>query len=122
MSEHGGPVVVAVGDDLDGHALDWAAAEAAARRCRLDVVHAERLRWAADPSGMVPVADFSSYRAATDDLLRAAVRRARSVASDLEVSAESVVGSTVPVLVSRGRGAQLLVIGSRVAPFPRGLR
>jgi nucleotide-binding universal stress UspA family protein len=116
-----GPVVVAVGNDTDGHALDWAAAEASARRCPLHVVHAERLRWAVDPTGLVPVADFSSYRVTGEHVLREAVGRVRSVAPDIEVSAESVVGSTVRLLVARARGAQLLVLGCRDAPFPRGL-
>jgi nucleotide-binding universal stress UspA family protein len=114
--------VVAVGNDGNGQAVDWAAAEASARRCQLRVVHAERHRWAVDPSGLVPVADFWSYRLAAEHILRAAVSRARSVTPDIEVSAEAVFGSTVPLLVSQGRGAQLLVLGSRNAPFPTGLR
>ena len=122
MSPGGGPVVVAVGDDSTGQAVDWAAAEASARGCALHVVHAERLRWAVDPSGLVPMADPSSSRAATEHVLGAALGRARSVAADLEVSAESVPCSTVPLLVSRGREAQLLVVGSRFAPIRRGLR
>jgi hypothetical protein len=94
--DDGGPVVVAVGNDTTGHALDWAAAEASARRCRLHVVHAETLRWAVDPWGFVPVADFWSYRVAAEHMLRAAVSRARSVAPDIDVSAELGFGPTVP--------------------------
>jgi nucleotide-binding universal stress UspA family protein len=115
-----GPVVVAVGDDV-GPALDWAAAEAAARGCRLHVVHAERLRWAVDPSGLVPVADFWSYRATAVPLLREAVQRARSVASDVDVVAELAFGPTVPSILCRSRGAQLLVLDSRTSPFRSGL-
>jgi nucleotide-binding universal stress UspA family protein len=113
-----GPVVVAVGEDSSGQALEWAAAEASARGCALRVVHAERLRWAVDPAGMLPAADLSSCRAATEHVLRTAVDRARSVAPDVEVSAESVPGATVPLLVSQGRGAQLLVLGGRSTAFP----
>jgi nucleotide-binding universal stress UspA family protein len=120
--DRGQPVVVAVGDATNGQALDWAAAEASARRCPLHVVHAERLRWTVDPAGLVPVADFSSCRVTGEHVLRAAVDRARSVAPDIEVSAESVVGGTVPLLVARARGAQLLVLGCHDAPFPRRLR
>jgi nucleotide-binding universal stress UspA family protein len=120
--DHERPVVVAAGNDTIGQALDWAAAEAAARRCPLHVVHAERLRWTVDPSGLVPVADFSSCRVTGERVLREAVDRACSVAADIEVSSESVVGGTVPVLVARARGAQLLVLGCHVAPFPRRLR
>jgi nucleotide-binding universal stress UspA family protein len=120
--DRGRPVVVGVGDDTNGQALDWAAAEASARRCPLHVVRAERLRWTVDPSGLVPVADFSSCRMTGEQVLREAVNRARSVAPDIEVSAESVVGGTVRLLVARARGAQLLVLGCHDAPFPRRLR
>jgi nucleotide-binding universal stress UspA family protein len=113
--EQAGPVVVAVGEDSSGEALEWAAAEASARGCGLHVVHAERLRWAVDLSGLVPAADVASCRAAAEQLLAAAVRRARSVAPDVDVTAESVVGSPVPLLLSQGRGARLLVLGSRGA-------
>jgi nucleotide-binding universal stress UspA family protein len=117
-----GAVVVAVGNDTTGQAQDWAAAEASARGCRLHVVHAERLRWAVDPSGLVPVADFWSYRAAADHVLRAAVSRARAVAPDVDVSTELEFGPTVPSLLSQSRGAQLLVLGGRNPAFRRGLR
>jgi nucleotide-binding universal stress UspA family protein len=120
--DHGRPVVVAVGNDTDGQALDWAAAEASARRCPLHVVHAERLHWAVDPSGLVPVVDITPYRVAAEQLLRLAVSRAHSVAPDIHVAAELVFGPTVPLLVAHARGAQLLVLGSRDAPFPRRLR
>jgi nucleotide-binding universal stress UspA family protein len=121
----GGPVVVAVGIRGNGQAVDWAAAEAAARGCPLHVVHAERLRWTVDPSGLVPVADVSSCRLAAEDILRVAVRRARAVAPDVEVSGEAMFGSTVPLVLAQGRRAQLLVVGSptgRFARGPRGLR
>lgn len=110
-----GPVVVAVrGDgDGDGQALDWAAAEASARRCRLHVVHVERLRWAVDISGLVPVADFAAYRLVAEQIVRTAAARARSVAADLEISGQALYGATVSSLVSQGLGAQLLVLGRR---------
>jgi nucleotide-binding universal stress UspA family protein len=116
-----GPVVVAVGSSMTGQALDWAAAEASARGCRLHVVHAERLLCAVDPSGLVPVADFWSYRESADHILRTAVSRARSVAPDIDVSAETAWGPTVPSLLSQSRGAQLLVLGSRNPPLRRRL-
>ena len=96
MKVDDGGTVVAVGNDTTGQALDWAAAEASARRCRLHVVHAETLRWAVDPWGFVPVADFWSYRVAAEHMLRAAVSRARLVAPDIDVSAELGFGPTVP--------------------------
>jgi nucleotide-binding universal stress UspA family protein len=120
--DDGGPVVVAVGNDTTGQALDWAAAEASARRRRLHVLHAESLRWAVDPWGMVPVADFWSYRVTAEDVLRAAVCRARAVAPDIDVSADMQVGHTVPLLLFQSRGAQLLVLGSRNPPFRSRLK
>jgi nucleotide-binding universal stress UspA family protein len=117
-----GPLVVAVGDAGHGRALDWAAAEAAAQRCRLHVIHAERFRWAADPAGLVPVADLTSFQGSGRHLVRAAVARARAVASDIEVTSEVVLGPTVPVVVAQARGARLLVVGSRSGSFRTGLR
>jgi nucleotide-binding universal stress UspA family protein len=113
---------VAVGNDTTGQALDWAAAEASARRRRLHVLHAESLRWAVDPWGMVPVADFWSYRVTAEDVLRAAVCRARAVAPDIDVSADMQFGHTVPLLLFQSRGAQLLVLGSRNPPFRSRLK
>jgi nucleotide-binding universal stress UspA family protein len=119
--EPGRPVVVAVGTDSDGRAVDWGAAEAAARGCRLLVVHVEPLRWAVDPSGLVPV-DIASYRLAAEEVLRAAVRRARAVAPDLDISAEAMFGCTVPLVASQGRRAQLLVLGGGTPRFGAGAR
>ncbi len=114
-------VVVAVDAEDDGRTVDWAAAEAAARGCGLHVVRVEPLRWAADPSGLVPVADVWSCLDAADVLLRTAVRRARAVASDVEVSGEVLLGPAVPVLVAQGRSAQLLVLGGRPGSRGHGL-
>jgi nucleotide-binding universal stress UspA family protein len=116
-----GSVVVAVGNDTTGQAQDWAAAEASARGCRLHVVHAGRLRMAVDPSGLMPVADFWSYRVAAEHVLRAAVGRARSVAPDIDISAGLAFGPTVSSLRSQSRGAQLLVLGSHNPPLRRRL-
>jgi nucleotide-binding universal stress UspA family protein len=77
---------------------------------------------AVDPSGLVPVADFWSYRVAAEHILRAAVSRARSVAPDIDVSAELEFGPTVASLLFQGRGAQLLVLGSHDPPFERRLK
>jgi nucleotide-binding universal stress UspA family protein len=110
---------VAVGNDTTGQAQDWAAAEASARGCRLHVVHAERLRLVVDPSGLVPVADIWTPRAAAEHVLRTAVRRARSVAPDIAVSAEVELGPTVPSLLAQSRGARLLVLGSHGPPSRR---
>jgi hypothetical protein len=78
-----GAVVVAVGHDTSGQAQDWAAAEASARGCRLHVVHAERLRSAVDPSGLVPVATRLS------------------------------IADPAAALIRESEGAALVVVGSR---------
>jgi nucleotide-binding universal stress UspA family protein len=115
-----GPVVVAVGDDGNGHAVDWAAAEAAARGAALHVVHVMHARWAVDPFGLVPVQDVSASAMAAEEVLSQAVTRARSVASDVDISAQVLSGPTVPSLLLQGRGTQLLVLGGHT-PCPRGL-
>jgi nucleotide-binding universal stress UspA family protein len=120
-SRQEGSVVVAVGDDGNGHAVDWAAAEAAARRSALHVVHVVHSRWAVDPFGLVPVQDLSASATAAEEILHAAVTRARSVASDVDISAQVLSGPTVPSLLLQGRGRQMLVLGGH-APYPRGVR
>jgi nucleotide-binding universal stress UspA family protein len=80
------------------------------------------MHWALDPTGLLPVADLWSYRTAADQVLQAAVSRVRSLFPDVEVFSEAVFGSTAPALMSRGRGAQLLVLGSVHAPFPTRFR
>ena len=111
MLGDGGAVVVAVGDAGTGQAVEWAAAEAAARGAQLRVVHAERLWWAVDPAGLVPAVDVCSSRLTAEDIVDAAVRRARDVAPEIEISRRVVFGPPVPLLVSQGRRAQLLVLG-----------
>jgi nucleotide-binding universal stress UspA family protein len=117
-----GPIVVAVGNDSNGRAVEWAAAEASARGCPLHVVHAERLRWTVDPTGFVPVADFSSSPDAAGQILRTAVSRARAVAPDVDISSGALFGGTASVLLAQARVARLLVLGGGNASFPTGVR
>lgn len=115
-------VVVAVGAEDDGRTVDWAAAEAAARGCALHLVCAQPLNWVAGWSGLVPVGDIRSEYGAAEELLRAAVLRARTIASDLEVSAEALFGPTVSVLAALAGRAQLLVLSGRPGVRAQGLR
>jgi nucleotide-binding universal stress UspA family protein len=110
------PVVVAVGADGGGHAVEWAAAEAAARGCTLHVVHVIHPRWVVDPSGLVPLHDVSDCAMAGGQVVQAAVTRAASVAPALEISAEVRSGPTVASLLRSGSGAGLLVLGGRPPP------
>jgi nucleotide-binding universal stress UspA family protein len=118
-----GAVVVAVDDDGSaGYAVDWAAAEAATRRCPLRLVHALRPPLPPDPYGVAPMIDsFGPARAAAESVLRDALGRARSVASDLAVSTRLVLGSARWALLREADGAQLLVVGSHGRSGLRGL-
>lgn len=109
------PVVVAIDDaGSAGDAVDWASAEAATRGCPLRVVHAFRPPLPADPYGVIPPVDsLLTGRTAAESILREAVARARSVASDLEVSARLLSGTPVRALLDEAVGARLLVLGNR---------
>ncbi len=116
-----GPVVVGVGAaGPAGGALDWAAAEAAARGCPLRIVHALRPLAPVDPSGVLPPVDPPARDAAAA-LLRDAAARARGVVSDLPVSTRLVRGDAAGVLLAEARDAALLVLGARGRRGPRAL-
>jgi nucleotide-binding universal stress UspA family protein len=107
-----GPVVVAVDGDPCAGAVDWAAAEAATRGCPLVIVHPSRRPLIVDPMGMCPVAEAAvrSLALVEQDVLVEARRRARGVASDLEVFAYLLPGSPARVLQAESRNAALLVL------------
>ncbi|WP_448624971.1 universal stress protein [Geodermatophilus sp. URMC 64] len=111
-----GAVVVGAHRASSDEAVDWAAAEAATRHAPLVLVHAFRPPLALDPYVMVPVADaVSTTPADAAYLLRAAVRRARSVAPDLDLSALLLPGGPSRVLTELSRHAALLVLGGRIS-------
>ncbi|MDF2977983.1 MAG: UspA protein [Actinomycetospora sp.] len=105
------PVLVGVdGSCTAWDALDWAAAEAAARGCPLRIVTACPPPVAPGPFG--PVADVGGAgAAAAEELLRQASQRARAVAPELEVTGRTVVGGAAPALTAQP--AQLVVVGTR---------
>jgi nucleotide-binding universal stress UspA family protein len=109
------PVVVGVDDTGSADdALEWAAAEAAARGCRLRIVHAFQPPAPADPYGLIPLVDYLCVaRTAAEALLGDCVGRARSVASDVHVSAELLEGPAAPALLAEADHAKLLVLGNR---------
>lgn len=125
MSPAGGrrAVVVAVdGTDTTRDAVEWASSEAAACGCPLRIVHAYRPPLPADFCGAVPSPEsIVTLRREIDGLLAAEVARARSVASDAEVSATPVQGPPVRAVLGAAAGAALLVVGSRARPGPRGV-
>lgn len=115
-------VVVGVDDGTSGDAVDWAAAETATRGGHLRIVHAFRPPLPADPYGYVTqIADFLPVRAAAELVLRDAVARARSVASDLDVSTRLTRGSAARGLLDEAQAARLLVVGSHGRSGLRGL-
>jgi nucleotide-binding universal stress UspA family protein len=107
------PVLVAVDGSTAGwEALDWAAAEAAARRCELGVVH--EFAW---PLGVgsfgVPharVYDPDTIEAA-DCLVIEAERRAHQVAPELQVSTHLHAGAPASGICREGAEGALMVLG-----------
>lgn len=110
------PVVVGVAawSGPAGRAVEWAAAEAAAQRCPLHVVHTPRLPRGLGLSWMFPgPVDVHEVEVAGARALEAAVARARAVHPDLEITAHLDPGSVAQVLLRRSRDARLLVLGRR---------
>lgn len=125
MSSEPAPAPVVVGIDCAGSAddaLDWGTAEAATRGSPLHIVHAFHPPMPADCYGLVPPIDnVFTARTAAEAVLREAVARARSVASDVEVSALLLLGTPNRTLLDEAADAQLLVLGSRGLCGARGL-
>lgn len=107
-------VVVGVDRDSAGNAVEWAAAEAAARRAPLLVVNAFRCPLTTDPYGLIPVAERRLTAAVeAEQVLCTAARRARSVVPDLEIAQQLLLGAPSRVLLEQSRQAALLVLGGR---------
>lgn len=125
MSSGRGQATVVVGIDDAGSswdAIDWASAEAAARGCPLRVVHAFHPPLPADPYGIIPpIDDLFAARTAAEAILADAVARARSVASDVEVSPLLLLGPPARALLGEAHRACLLVLGTRGLRGLRGL-
>jgi nucleotide-binding universal stress UspA family protein len=109
------PVVVGIdAAGSAGAAVEWAAAESATCGCALRIVHVFRPSVPADPYGVVaPMDTYLAARAAADAVLAESVERARTVASDIEVSAHLLGGTTLGSLLAEAARARLLVLGSR---------
>jgi nucleotide-binding universal stress UspA family protein len=124
MTADGGRGAVVVGADgaSSYDAVDWAAAEAATRRAPLVVVHALRCPLVLDPYGAVPVADPGRLvPEAAERVVRTAVQRARTVAPDVELSAQLISGAQFRALGELSRHAALLVLGGRPLSGRRGV-
>jgi nucleotide-binding universal stress UspA family protein len=110
-----GPIVVAV----DGHphgwdALEWAAAEAAARQCALRIVHAVSRPLAADaftwPLTVDAFGDAGAQEAA-EHIVSEAARRARIVAPALHITTHLQAGTTAAAVLQEGGQDALIVLG-----------
>ncbi|GAA2691339.1 universal stress protein [Nonomuraea recticatena] len=95
-------------------AVDWAAREAAARQCRLRIVHAFLWPIMGVPLGppVMGPADAGLQQAA-EKLLRTAVDRARQAAPTLDVSTDLPVCAPSAALIDASREAVLVVVGHR---------
>lgn len=105
-----GPVIALVDEHTtDVEALEWAAAEAAARGSELRIVYAFRFPRLLDPVGN-PTVDLQS-RESAEDVVTVAVRRARRIAPDLPIRTHVFPGRQVTALVTEAReGDRALVV------------
>jgi nucleotide-binding universal stress UspA family protein len=109
------PVVVGVNGSgpAAGAVVEWAAAEAAARRRPLRIAHVHNPPPVVDPFGVVPMFDaVAAARRAADQLVQHATARARGVAPEVEVWGRVFNGPTAAALRHVSRDAALLVLGA----------
>lgn len=117
------PIVVAIDEvGTARDAVDWASAEAAARRCPLRIVHAFHSPLPVDFCDTIPsVENLFTARTAAEAVVRSAAMRARSIASDVEVSVQPVQATPTRAVLEEAKTARLLVMGSRALSGLRGL-
>jgi nucleotide-binding universal stress UspA family protein len=117
-----GPILVAVdGNSRSWDALDWAAAEAAARGSDLSIIHVFSWPFIVDASGLLAAAWDASVQEAAEHILNEAVRHARLVAPTVRISTRLQAGARVQEVLREDRHDALIVLG-RSRPkrrFPR---
>ncbi|GAA5028613.1 universal stress protein [Streptomyces siamensis] len=107
------PIVVGVdGSEPSLRAVDWAADEAALRGLPLRLVNASQWERYEGPH-LAEDLGKPSERVMAEDIVDAAVSRARGRHPDLEISAEVLPEEPEYVLVRESRNASLLVTGTR---------
>jgi nucleotide-binding universal stress UspA family protein len=111
MSSSQLPIVVGVdGSACSVVALDWAAAEAARRSCRLHVVHVSPVTWMnVGPDAVVLTEPIPPSR---PPFLDESVVRVSAAWPDLEVTSDEVVEGAASGLVALSDEAALVVVGS----------
>jgi nucleotide-binding universal stress UspA family protein len=112
VREDSRPVLVAVdGSTGAWDALEWAAAEAAARDCPLRIMHALTWPLMFDPFGAVwTYRDDPADKEAAELILMQAEVRAREVAHDLRVTTHLQVGPIGPTILSHEHDSSLIVL------------
>lgn len=90
-------------------AADWAAREAVRRDLPLHVVHA----WLWQPLALPLVQDRDTEARRAEDILREAEGELTHRYPGLTVTAEVLSDAAVPALLHAGKGAELLVLGTR---------
>ena len=115
------PVVVAVADaDPTDDAVEWAAAEAAARAAPLVVVHVVRTTPMWDAGVLVPLpVGCWAVQPSGREVLAVAVERARAVAAEVVPTGRLLCGAPVRALLEQSRDAGLLVLGGSGAAVCR---
>jgi nucleotide-binding universal stress UspA family protein len=124
-----GAILVAVDGKAQGwDALEWAAAEAAARQCSLRVVHVTN--WSPPIVGGYMGTFVGEWDSGVLDaakrVLEEAVRRALAVAPGLSVATRVQEGPAAAAVVSEGRHDALIVVGrghkgGRISAFARSV-
>lgn len=99
------------GSETSRAAVDLGAEEAVLRRRPLHVVHA--CVWPVTEAGAAGVTGQAGSGHDPARIVADAVARARESRPGLEVTGEVVLGAAAPVLLERGHGAALTVIGDR---------
>ena len=117
-----GPIFVAVDGRPSGwHALEWAAAEAAARQCSLQIVHCidpQPVSW--DIFGAFSADQWDAERKdAGARVLREAADRAHAVSPALPIAAHLLLGPPVAAILQAAGAGSLIVLG-RGRPSGRG--
>ncbi len=124
LRREAGPLLVAVDGRAEGwDALEWAAAEAAARQVALRIVHA--IRWPGPPSGLPGGLAMNRWDPKVEStgvcVLEEAVDLARSVAPTVPITTHLQLGDIAQVVLREGRSDALIVLGRRTGRHRRSV-
>lgn len=108
-------VVVGVDGSTESMAaVEWAAADAARRHRRLQIVHAYAWPVVYPPLGVHPTPSLDkAVRHAAERIVNSAVARARAVSADLSITTANPVQLAAAALLEASQRADTVVVGSR---------